>query len=66
MCPITNVIKGYPFEVLVPPESGSTGAILADQVRSMDWNVRDAQLKGHVSESVIQDVFDMVGALLDG
>jgi len=32
LCPLTNQIKGYPFEVLVPPGLSITGAILADQV----------------------------------
>ena len=41
-CPITNRVKGYPFEVLIPEGSGVTGAILADQVKSLDWRARNA------------------------
>jgi len=33
LCPITNQIKGYPFEVLIPVGLPVTGVILADQVR---------------------------------
>lgn len=40
-CPITNRVKGYPFEVLIPEGSGVTGAILADQVKSLDWRARN-------------------------
>ncbi len=29
-CPITNQIKGYPFEVQIPSGSGVSGVILAD------------------------------------
>ena len=36
-CPITNQIKGYPFEVLIPPGLSVTGAVLADQIKSLDW-----------------------------
>ncbi|MEK6635211.1 MAG: type II toxin-antitoxin system PemK/MazF family toxin, partial [Planctomycetota bacterium] len=43
LCPVTNQIKGYPFEVLVPAGLPVTGAILADQVKSLDWRVRDAE-----------------------
>lgn len=39
LCPLTNQIKGYPFEVLVPPGLSVTGAILADQVKNLDWRV---------------------------
>lgn len=42
-CPMTTKIKGYPFEVIVPgkPES----AVLADQVKSLDWKERNAKKK---------------------
>src|SRR4029077_6896441 len=43
-CPITNQIKGYPFEVLIPAGLPVTGAVLADQVKSLDWGVRKAEL----------------------
>ncbi len=39
LCPITSQIKGYPFEVEL--KSGSTtGVILSDQVKSLDWQQR--------------------------
>jgi len=43
LCPITSQIKGYPFEVLIPAGTGVTGAILADQAKSLDWRARDTQ-----------------------
>jgi mRNA interferase MazF len=39
VCPITSQVKGYPFEVAVNTEK-IQGAILADQVRSIDWKDR--------------------------
>lgn len=36
-CPITSRVKGYPFEVALPPAGKITGVVLADQVRSLDW-----------------------------
>ena len=44
LCPITNQVKGYPFEVAVPAGLDVTGVILADQVKSMDWRARNAAL----------------------
>jgi mRNA interferase MazF len=32
-CPVTKQIKGYPFEVIIPPGQKVTGAILSDQVK---------------------------------
>ena len=43
MCPITNQRKGYPFEVRIPPRLRVTGVVLADQIRSLDWQVRQAE-----------------------
>ena len=40
LCPITNQIKGYPFEVLLPVGLPVAGAILSDQVKSLDWHAR--------------------------
>jgi mRNA interferase MazF len=43
-CPITSQVKGYPFEVKLPAGLPVTGVILADQVKSLDWQVREAAL----------------------
>ena len=37
MCPITTLLKGYPFEVAVPADCGVTGVILSDHVKNLDW-----------------------------
>src|SRR4051794_29648952 len=42
LCPITNQIKGYPFEVVLPAGLTVTGAILSDQVKNLDWRARNA------------------------
>ena len=44
LCPITSHVKGYPFEVRLPEGLPVTGVILSDQVKSLDWRARDAQL----------------------
>src|ERR1700722_6009083 len=53
-CPLTTQIKNYPFEVVV---SGTPlSAVLADQVRSLDWRSRRARRKGVVSAGALADV----------
>ena len=37
LCPITNQMKGYPFEVSIPSGHEVEGVILSDQVKSLDW-----------------------------
>ena len=41
-CPITSQEKGYPFEVGLPKEGKTTGVVLSDQVRNLDWRARKA------------------------
>ncbi|EEA2053046.1 endoribonuclease MazF [Escherichia coli] len=61
-CPMTTKIKGYPFEVLV----GEDSAVLADQVKSMDWKIRGAVKKGRVPDSVLSEVRAKAKALIGG
>ena len=43
LCPITSQVKGYPFEVAIPEGLPVAGAILSDQIKSLDWCVRKAE-----------------------
>jgi mRNA interferase MazF len=62
-CPITSRIGGYPFEVAVDTE-GISGVVIADQVKSVDWQARGARLAGRVSVDVTLEVRAKLGALL--
>lgn len=64
-CPITNQIKGYPFEVILPKEVGVTGVILSDQVKSLDWQVRQAEFIDSLPEPVTNEVLKKLGTLLE-
>jgi mRNA interferase MazF len=64
LCPITNQIKGYPFEVVIPDGLKATGAILSDQVKNLDWKVREAKLICKLPPSVTQEALKKLNALL--
>lgn len=63
-CPITNQIKGYPFEVVIQNNQAVTGAVLSDQVKSLDWQARNAKYKGAISVDQLQAVRGRIKALL--
>ena len=46
-CPMTTQIKNYPFEVVI--SAANPSAVLADQVKSLDWRRRRAKRKGAIS-----------------
>jgi mRNA interferase MazF len=55
-CPITSRVKGYPFEVELPEDFPISGVVLADQVRSLDWHARNAQLVARAPEVIVREV----------
>ena len=65
LCPITNQEKGYPFEVKIPAGLGVTGVILADQVKSMDWRVRQAEFIDQLPEWIHRQVMARLLVLLE-
>ena len=64
VCPITSRVKGYPFEVALPEGELVQGVVLADQLRSLDWRSRDAELIAKAPTAVVERVLQLVGALL--
>jgi mRNA interferase MazF len=65
LCPITNQIKGYPFEVIIPSGLKVTGVALSDQVKSLDWKIRGAEFCDKVSEAVVLEIFKKLETLLN-
>jgi mRNA interferase MazF len=63
-CPITNQIKGYPFEVIIPAGLSVAGAVLSDQVKSLDWRARNAELICTLPTETISEVLQKLGTLL--
>jgi mRNA interferase MazF len=64
VCPITNQVKGHPFEVALPSASGVGGVILADQVKSVDWRARNADKIALAPTEVIDQVRAKLAPLL--
>lgn len=63
-CPITSRIKRYPFEVVLPPDLSVQGAVLCDQVKSLDWSARRSRLAAKLPDAVLDDVLAKVRPLL--
>lgn len=61
-CPLTTQIKGYPFEVTMAGSRPS--AVLADQVKSLDWTVRKAKYKGKATAAELASVRAKIVALV--
>ena len=64
-CPITSRVRGYPFEVHLPSTSAVSGVILADQVKSLDWQARRARFECHAARQTVREVLAKVNVLLE-
>lgn len=66
LCPITSQVKGFPFEVALPPLRSVKGVVLADQVKNLDWRARKATRICVVPEGVVAQVLRRLSVLLAG
>lgn len=64
MCPVTSRMKGYPMEVLIPEGLPIEGAVLADQVRSLDWKARNASLICKLPDDAMSEILGKLLALI--
>jgi len=64
-CPVTSQVKGYPFEVAIPDGLPVSGVVLADQVKSLDWRARKAELAARLPSGVSTEVLGKLAALLE-
>lgn len=65
MCPVATQIKGYPFEVPIPSGVNVQGVVLADQLKSLDWQAREAEYIDHVPQDTMVEVVAKIQALLE-
>lgn len=64
LCPVTNQIKGYPFEVRLPEGLPVAGAILSDQVKSLDWRARNAELICAMPDDIMTEALHKFNTLI--
>ncbi len=64
LCPITSQAKGYPFEIGLPSFLKTKGVILVDQVKSLDWQTREARILERVPSSVLVDTLSKLSLLI--
>ena len=65
LCPVTSQVKGYPFEVRIPPGLAVSGTVLSDQVKSLDWKARKAAFCCRLPEDSVREALGKLGTLLE-
>ena len=64
-CPITSQVKGYPFEVALPEECDVGGAILADQIKNLDFAARNAEFIFHLPDDIENELLGKIRTLVE-
>jgi mRNA interferase MazF len=64
VCPITSNLVPYPFKVMLPEGLPIGGAVLADQVKSIDPRARQLKVAGRAPGPVLVEVQARLAALL--
>jgi len=64
VCPITNTIRGWGYEVKLPESLAFQGVILTDQVKNLDWQARNLRVKGQAPEAIVNDCLAKIHTFL--
>jgi mRNA interferase MazF len=59
-CPISSKVKGYQFQVILPPGLPVHGVVLCEHMRSLDWRVRKASYLGRMPDNILLQVRGVV------
>ncbi|MGL4622841.1 type II toxin-antitoxin system PemK/MazF family toxin [Chroococcidiopsis sp.] len=64
LCPITNQVKGYAFEVTLPEGMKTTGVVIADHIKNLDWRARETVFIEKAPDELIDEVLAKIDALI--
>jgi mRNA interferase MazF len=63
VCPLTSKLKPYPLSLPITV-GGVEGAVLVDQLKSMDWSGRKAEFHSKAPASMVSKVRQYIAVLL--
>ncbi len=64
-CPVTSHSKGYPFGARLPADLPVRGTALCDQIKSLDWKIRQAEFVCRLPEATVTEIIAKARTLLD-
>lgn len=65
VCPITNTDRDFPLHVKLDGRTQTTGNILCEQVKSLDYEARMAAFKEKAPDDIVADVLERVRLSID-
>ena len=65
VCPITNADKNHPFHVKLNEKTKTTGIILCDQARTLDFKARKNKFIENIPEEILLEVIDIIYGFIE-
>jgi mRNA interferase MazF len=63
-CPITNTERNTPFHVPVPGDTGLTGYVMCEQMKSIDYRARGMERIGGAAQEFLDEVLAVIDACI--
>ena len=60
LCPISNSKKTFPLHVSLNNLNKTTGKVLCEHIRSIDYNAREIEYVEKISSEVMEDVMKII------
>lgn len=60
VCPITNTNREIPIHVSLDDRTKTTGAVMCDEVKSLDIRMRNAEFVEKVPGDILAEVIDII------
>ena len=60
VCPITSTIKKFPLHVILDERTKTQGAILCEQVKSLDAQSRNIKFLEKIPEDILDEILDIL------
>lgn len=64
VCSLTRTARGFPFHVPVTDTAEVDGFVMAEQVKSIDFRARKAEVLGRATDAVLDEVLAILDACL--
>lgn len=65
VCPITNTNRQIPFHLPIPASSSLTGFVMVEQVKSVDYDSRNAKFVEQAPAQLLTDVLEVLDACVN-
>jgi mRNA interferase MazF len=65
ICPITNNLKPFPMKIILDERTKTTGAIICEQIRTIDITARNPKHLEKIPDDLLQQVVDIVLSIFE-